>query len=320
MGPGEGIWMAHAYRNHVDERGLARVLQADERELHLLLEEKAAFAHAGWRLRREARVLRCAAARTCECTRGPNRPSSGTTLQSFASPLLSPIRISAREDRHQALASQASSCVPTTAAHVPITSTVTPTVTHCCYARRYAHRCIHCYVHRHAHRYIQRYAHRYTPLLSWRGGRTGRASDGFSRSARKGVRSRPDLKLLVAHGPGLGHASPSALALALALARPWPPPVGASTARHSNAVGYGLPVGPGPPMSTPRTNPRHRARRVSCDQERGPRDRRQPWRGPSFPPRGSPCVWNRMKPHACTDGATRSLAAAMRYDAAHHAE
>ena len=36
-------------------------------------------------------------------------------------------------------------------------------------------------------------------------------------------------------------------------------------------VGYGLPVGPGPPMSTPRTNPRHRARRVSCDQERGPR-------------------------------------------------
>ena len=200
--------MAHAYRNHVDERGLARVLQADERELHLLLEEKAAFAHAGWRLRREARVLRCAAARTCECTRGPNRPSSGTTLQSFASPLLSPIRISAREDRHQALASQASSCVPTTAAHVPITSTVTPTVTHCCYARRYAHRCIHCYVHRHAHRYIQRYAHRYTPLLSWRGGRTGRASDGFSRSARKGVRGRPDLKL----------TPPSALALALALA------------------------------------------------------------------------------------------------------
>ena len=35
--------------------------------------------------------------------------------------------------------------------------------------------------------------------------------------------------------------------MALALARPWPPPVGASTARHSNAVGYGLPVGPGPP-------------------------------------------------------------------------
>ena len=138
MGPGEGIWMAHAYRNHVDERGLARVLQADERELHLLLEEKAAFAHAGWRLRREARVLRCAAARTCECTRGPNRPSSGTTLQSFASPLLSPIRISAREDRHQALASQASSCVPTTAAHVPITSK--------------------------PHQ-IHRYAHRYTLLL-----------------------------------------------------------------------------------------------------------------------------------------------------------
>ena len=38
---------------------------------------------------------------------------------------------------------------------------------------------------------------------------------------------------------------------------------------------YGLPAGPetGPPMSTPRTNPR----RISCDQERGPRDRRQPW-------------------------------------------
>ena len=62
--------------------------------------------------------------------------------------------------------------------------------------------------------------------------------------------------------PGSGRAP------ALALGPPLPPAPSERqpTARPSNAVGHGLPVGPGagPPMHVyPRSNPRHRARRVS---------------------------------------------------------